>query len=117
MEKLEEIVIESRSKLDSLIASINNLDKDSKTNLKVANDALNLSQELNRRFDRHLPEIKEQLSYFIEDVKDQTSPIWRKLDKHSDKLFEHAGTLKWIIGVGLGLQVALGIFIGFIKYF
>lgn len=114
MNDFETMVIKTEAKLDHVTEIMSKLEKDSKINLDVAQQALSLSQELNRRFDRHMPSIDEKFEAFIKEVKDQTSPIWQKLEKHSDKLSDHSGKFKWIIGIGIGIQAA---WIAFIELF
>lgn len=114
MNDFEAMAIKTETKLSQVAEIMSTLEQDTKTNLKVALEALSLSQELNRRFERHLPEINEKLVAFIGEVKSQTSPIWQKLEKHSDKLSDHSGKFKWIVGIWVGVQAA---WIAFIEFF
>lgn len=114
MNDFEAMAIKTETKLSQVAEMMSSLEKDTKTNLKVALEALSLSQELNRRFERHLPEINEKLEVFIDEVKSQTSPIWQKLEKHADKLSDHSGKFKWMVGIFVGIQAA---WVAFLEFF
>lgn len=42
--------------------------------------------------------------------------MWERIDKNRDKIEEHSALIKWIIGIGIGLQIAWGVFMGLFKH-
>lgn len=42
--------------------------------------------------------------------------MWSKIDKHHEQISSHSSFLKWIIGIGVGIQAAWGIFTGVFKH-
>lgn len=44
-----------------------------------------------------------------------TKAMWDKLDVHSGKISDGAATIKWIIGIGIGIQAAWAAFVGVFK--
>lgn len=42
--------------------------------------------------------------------------MWDKIDAHSGNLSDQAATIKWIIGVGIGIQAAWAAFVGLFKH-
>jgi hypothetical protein len=44
-----------------------------------------------------------------------TKAMWDKIDSHSAHISDQAATIKWIIGIGIGIQAAWAAFVGFFK--
>ena len=56
-----------------------------------------------------LTQISDNLNRHIANEDRDHSALWKKVDDHTEKLSDHSGFIKWIIGIGVTLQAVVGL--------
>lgn len=51
----------------------------------------------------------------VNNILRERDTLWKKMDVHASRLDYHHGLIKWVIGVGIGIQAVWIAFIEFIK--
>ena len=57
----------------------------------------------------YLKKIDETLTKHVIYEEETKKAMWARIDANKEKLSEHSGFIKWIIGIGVGLQI--GVFV------
>lgn len=83
--------------------------------LKYSEKDLEIAKELSG-LTRAIQNLDEKMTAIVTSKKDEHKDIWNKLEKHSDRLDTHNAFVKWIIGVGIGLQAAWAMLLGIFKH-
>lgn len=51
--------------------------------------------------------IDDKISSYVKNSEIHTKAMWTRIDSHSEKILQHHGAIKWIIGIGFGISCAV----------
>lgn len=59
--------------------------------------------------------LHDKFDVVLKDHEAMRGAIWKRIDSHSEKISNIEGTIKWLIGIGLGFQAGWGILMIWLK--